>query len=92
MTATRLNPQMQRGYAQCPSTPAGSYTDTAVTFAEPFASRPTVFPSIYSTSTSADIGAMTVSAINVTNTGFTVRAFNKGGGARMPGVYWLAIV
>ena len=71
--------------------PAGSYADFPVTFNVTFTNDPVVFPVIYSTSTSGDIGSLTVSAINITTTGFTLRIFNNSSNQRTPATRWLAV-
>lgn len=71
--------------------PAGSYADFPVTFNVTFTNNPVVFPVIYSTSTSGDIGSLTVSAINITTTGFTLRIFNNSSNQRTPATRWLAV-
>lgn len=71
--------------------PANNYLDRAISFTKPFDAAPIVVPQIQSTSTSATMGSITVSAINITKTGFTVRVFNNTSAQRSPAISWVAI-
>lgn len=92
MGVTRIAPQVQAGGVTVGTVAAGSYVDVPQAFPKAFPAAPVVVASVYSTSTSGDIGALTASAINVTATGFTVRVFNASGTARSPAVRWVAVV
>lgn len=74
-----------------PTVNANSYKDVSVSFNTTFPSTPRVIISLRSSSTSSEIGLMTVSAINVTTTGFTARFFNAGSSGRSPNAEWVAI-
>ena len=68
-----------------------SYRDVNINFGKTYASAPTVVASLGSSSTSADIGSMSVGVVSVTTTGATLRIFNDSGNARTPSVNWIAI-
>lgn len=68
--------------------PDNSYKDTTVTFAEAFKSVPHVVTGLATGTT--DPNTVTVSCINVTETGFTLRVFNATGAQRSPAVSWIA--
>lgn len=70
---------------------ANNHTDFTLTFNKTFSSVPDVICSIYSTSTAAALGSISVSAINITETGCTLRVFNAGSSQRTPAVSWMAI-
>lgn len=82
---------IQGGSVTAIEVPANSYTDVSVTFAKPFSSAPSVICGIYSSSTAGAIGSFTVSAINITATGFTARYFNNSSSARTPAGRYIAI-
>lgn len=82
---------METGKLASATIPANSYLDRAVSFTRPFDAAPIVIPNMGSTSTSPTMGSITVSAINVTKTGFTVRVFNNTSAQRAPGISWVAI-
>lgn len=69
---------------------ANAYTDKAVTFPKTFAEAPVVVVSFATDSTAAAMGGLSVSAINRTTTGFTIRFFNNTNTARVPPVSWIA--
>ena len=69
---------------------ANAYVDYSVRFAQPFPVVPTVVVGMYSTSTSPEIGAVTVALMAASEEGFTVRVFNSGATARLPQVGWIA--
>lgn len=65
-----------------------SYKDTHITFAEAFKTAPNVVTGLATSTT--DAKTVTVSCINVTETGFTLRVFNATGAQRSPAVSWIA--
>lgn len=83
--------EIQRGTIDGTVVAANNYTDVPVTFPEPFNAQPTVITSIVSTSTAGAIGSFSVSANNVTTTGFTCRIFNASTSQRTPAARWIAV-
>ena len=73
------------------STNANSIQDKSVAFTKSFPSTPTIMATIVSGSTSANIGRVTVTVSNASNTGFHLRIYNSDSSKREPGVYWMAI-
>ena len=84
-------PRTDHGLTEGVQTNANSYKDLTVPFNKTFSSVPTVVCSIYSTATAGALGSVSVSAINITTTGFTARVFNAGSSPRTPAVSWIAI-
>ena len=73
------------------TTRPGNITDLAVTFDRSFTKTPHVIVGLYSGSNGADMGYVSVSAINVTPTGFTCRFFHAAGSTnRSPNANWAA--
>lgn len=70
---------------------ANTYRDVAVTFAQPYTTAPNVVPGLNTTSTAWQSGRISVSALNITNTGFTCRTFNADSVTRAPSVAWIAV-
>ena len=70
---------------------ANSYTDVNVTFNKTFINQPEIVGCLKSASTSPEMGNVTVSIINESLTGFTIRVFNNGTARRTPVVRWIAI-
>ena len=81
---------LQVGYLSGRNVPANSYLDIPVTFSREMRSAPQVILTFASTSTSTDLGFISLSSINVTKTGFTARIFNGASSQRTPGVRWIA--
>lgn len=76
---------------QTNTVPAGGYVDVPVTFGHTYGAAPAVVVGLYSTSTAAAIGSISVAVTSVTTTGFTARLFNAGTTDRSPGFYWIAM-
>ena len=76
---------IQGGTLSIGTVPSKGYVDLSVTFPKAFSSPPIVSVSLNSSSTSSDIGMMTVGTMTSTNTGFTVRCFNASSVDRSPG-------
>lgn len=76
------------GQVTVSAVPNNSYKDTAITFAEAFKSAPHVVTGLATATT--DPKTVTVSCINVTEAGFTLRVFNATGTQRSPAVSWIA--
>ena len=70
-----------------------AYKDTAITFPKPFKEGcvPVCIPVFYDTSTAPAMANSYVAARSATNTGFTIRSYNKTGSTRNPFVNWIAI-
>lgn len=86
-----LTNRIQSGFLALGNVEAASYLDTQITFPNAYSNAPNVICSLYSASTSSKIGLVGISAINISTTGFTVRAFNNDTVTRTPGVSWVAI-
>ena len=69
----------------------GQFLDVSVTFPKAYSIAPTVVACLNSTSTSAEMGLITISANAITTTGFTARIFNGGSSSRSPAFRWVAI-
>lgn len=82
------NVHILSGQVTVSAVPNNSYKDTAVTFAEAFSRVPHVVTGLATATT--DPKTVTVSCINVTETGFTLRVFNATGTQRSPAVSWIA--
>lgn len=87
---TRLS-RIQGGVVPAVQVSAGSYTDVSVTFPREYDTVPSVICGIYSSSTAGAIGSFTISAINITTTGFTARYFNNSSSERTPAGRYIAI-
>lgn len=72
--------------------PAKSYVDVNVRYSRTYQSIPRVFLMLRSSSTSPELGNVTISIAEQTATGFTARCFNFDSTARSPGADWLAIM
>ena len=68
----------------------GSVTRT-ISFGHTYASAPTFVPSLYSTSSDAGIGNLSIVTTEVTTTGAKVKIFNNDSQTRAPGVRWIAL-
>ena len=68
-----------------------SYQDFSINFNFTFPATPNVVVCLESTSTGYGMGMVSVSAINITTTGFTLRVFNADTANRAPAVNWVAI-
>ena len=82
------NVHILSGQVTVSAVPNNSYKDTAVTFAEAFSRVPHVVTGLATATT--DPKTVTVSCINVTESGFTLRVFNATGAQRSPAVSWIA--
>lgn len=81
----------QCGRTASVTTRPGNITDLAVTFDRAFTKTPHVIVGLYSGSSGADMGYVSVSAINVSTTGFTCRFFHAAGTSnRSPNANWAA--
>lgn len=85
-----LSGRIQSGKTAQVTVPGNSYKDISVKFTKAFSKVPIVIPCLNSTSTSSDIGNITVAVTEVTTTGCTLRVFNAGSSNRAPVIYWLA--
>ena len=81
----------QCGRTAAVTTRPGQITDLAVNFDRAFTKTPHVIVGLYSGSSGADMGYVSVSAINVSTTGFTCRFFHAAGTTnRSPNANWAA--
>lgn len=87
MTST---PVVQTGAMSVPAS-ANSYADYNVTFPELFMHAPLVVCGLRSTSTSPTMGSVSVAAIDVSNSGFTIRVFNASASNKSPVATWIAV-
>lgn len=85
-----ISGRIQSGKTAQVTVPGNSYKDISVKFPKAFSKVPIVITCLNSTSTSSDIGNISVAVTGVTTTGCTFRVFNAGSASRMPAVYWLA--
>ncbi len=74
------------------SVSANSYADQDVTFNHTFDAAPVVVACLQSSSTGVNVGSISVSVINITTTGFTIRVFNNSANQRTPSINWIAIL
>lgn len=82
---------IQSGFVQAESVTANNTTIISITFDEEFDSIPNVIVGLL-TSQTTGIGMCSVSAWNVSATGFTLRLNNEYSSARTIGAYWIAVV
>lgn len=87
----RVDNLIQSGVRSGITIAGNTFEDIEVAFAKAFDHTPTVVASLYSTSTAAGVGRVSVSAINVSARGFTCRIFNGDTVARAPGFNWIAV-
>ena len=90
-TATNTIPEIRTGSVSLGTCAAGTYTDVPVSFDTAMTGAPKVVVSLVSTSTAAGMGNISLSAINVTNAGFTCRCFNNDASGRIPSISYIAI-
>ena len=78
-------------YSSLGSVAANSHVDFTVTFPTGlFTTQPIVIANLYSSSTNAAFGNVSVSILNVTETGFTARVFNASSTPFTPGLNYFA--
>ena len=83
---------IEYGFIGSQSIAAQSYRDVAITFTKNFSKPPTVILTLGSTSTSSDIGSISVVLTTFpTTTGVNVRLFNDSSASRSPTAHWVAI-
>ena len=82
---------IQSGVTEVFRVGANAWVDYPVKFDVPFPVVPTVVVGMYSTSTSPEIGGVTVALMAASEEGFTVRVFNSLSTARLPQVGWIAV-
>lgn len=80
------------GTADAGSVAANSYVDVEITFPFTFSSTPKVVVGLWSSSTSATLGGISVAVASRTTTGAVLRVFNNTSGARSPDMFWIATV
>lgn len=85
-----LPAEIQIGSVASTTIPAGSYVDIPVTFDATMGGTPMVLCSLYSASTSSDLGSFSVAGIDPTASGFTCRVFNNSSNSRAPGIRYAA--
>ena len=71
---------------------AGSYVDIPITFSKKFTQAPKVICSLYSDSSSSDLGSVEACVFPpVSTTGATIRLFNNASAGRTPQIVWFAV-
>lgn len=81
----------QGGIFTVSSVASNSYSDYSVTFPEPYDTAPIVVAGLAGTITAYGMGNVSVSAYNVTTTGFTARVYNASANARNITCRYIAI-
>lgn len=71
---------------------ANTFADNDIKFKKSFSSPPLVFVSNGSKSESIKYGSMSISAINISTTGFTIRFYNNTDYTPQPYILWTAIL
>lgn len=71
---------------------ANTFADNDIKFKKSFSSPPLVFVSNGSKSESIKYGSMSISAINISTTGFTIRFYNNTDYTPQPYIMWTAIL
>jgi hypothetical protein len=75
---------------QTTDVPANSYIDITQYFWHEYEGVPIVIASLYSTSTSAELGNISCAVASVATDHVVIRVFNAGSSTRKPGIYWVA--
>lgn len=83
--------QIQAGSISGTAIASGNVRTETVTFQQSMSATPIVVASLISSSTSADIGSISVGVHDVSSTGFTCKIFNNSGSSRSPAVNWIAV-
>lgn len=83
--------QIQVGTIADAAVSSGGIRTKTVTFPKAMSGTPIVVASLISSSTSADIGSISVGVHDVSSTGFTCKIFNNSGSSRSPAVNWFAV-
>ena len=83
---------IQTGLTEAVSVSAGGITTKDVTFHKAFPSKPRVIACIYSGSTNVNMGYLTMSVHNISQSGFTARFYNRHTGGFNPQVMWIAMI
>ena len=83
--------QIQAGSISGTDIASGSIRTATVNFPQSMSATPIVVASLISSSTSADIGSISVGVHDVSSTGFTCKIFNNSGSSRSPAVNWIAV-
>lgn len=86
-----LSTTIDSGFVQGVDIPAGETHDYDVTYNINFTSAPRPLACFVSTSSAAGFGRCTLSVLNRTATGFTIRVFNGDTGQRTPSLIWIAV-
>lgn len=76
---------------QTNSVPANSYIDITEYFGHTYADTPIVLVSLYSTSTSSEVGNISCAVTSGATDHVVIRVFNAGSTSRKPGIRWVAI-
>lgn len=82
---------IQTGTVDSVTVAAGAYVDVNVTFSGAFNGVPVVVAGFRSNATAASFGQCTLSTLNATASGFTIRVFNGSSASRSPALSWIAI-
>jgi len=85
-------PTIQHGYIDDVKISGNTIEELTVKFPNKFFRTPRVLLQIYSSSTSTDIGKITVALSSAPSlTGFKIKVFNAANTQRAPSIYWVAI-
>lgn len=77
--------------AQDTNVAAGGSVTRSISFGHTYAAYPTVVATLYSTSSDAGIGKLSVVVTEITYSGAKVKIFNNDTQTRAPGVRWMAL-
>lgn len=92
ITNSNLVKVIERGDITFTAINANTYADKDIKFKKSFSLPPAVLVCNGSKSESAKYGSMSVSAINISATGFTIRYYNNTDYNPAPYVIWTAIL
>lgn len=91
VAAARVGLGIQSGRVAAADIAASTYRDVRVTFGTPYATAPNVVPGLNSSSTAWQSGRISVTALNITTAGFTMRIYNADTVTRAPAASWIAV-
>ena len=86
-----LSLAIDTGYVNATKLSNNSTADVSVTFDSTFGSTPVVVACLSGVSTAYQYGLISVGVVSVSSTGFTLRFYNAGAGAREPSARWVAV-
>ena len=88
---TQTVPTIESGYHSFSDVAAGAKADYDVTFSKNFATAPQVVAGLGSSLTAANTGNVSVTAFNITTTGFTLRVYNASNAEKTIITRWVAV-